>query len=36
VLTGARSEAEFRENQVMFETPLPPDLWNALQAPPHA
>ena len=36
VLTGARSEAEFHENLAMFETPLPPDLWEALQTPPHA
>src|SRR4029453_9693722 len=27
VLTGARSEAEIRDNLAMFEMPLPPDLW---------
>ena len=36
VLTGARSEAEIRDNLAMFEMPLPPDLWNALDAPPDA
>ena len=33
VLTGARSEAELRDNVAMFETPLPSDLWNALRPP---
>ncbi len=32
VLTGARSDAELRENVAMFETPIPPTLWNALGA----
>ena len=36
VLTGARSADELRDNVAMFETPLPPDLWNALDAPPDA
>ena len=36
VLTGARSEAEFRDNLAMFEMPLPPDLRNALEAPANA
>ena len=31
VLTGARSDAELRENVAMFETPIAPDLWNALR-----
>jgi len=36
VLTGARSEDELRDNVAMFETPLPPGLWNALGVPPDA
>jgi D-threo-aldose 1-dehydrogenase len=36
VLTGARSVDELRDNVAMFETPLPPDLWSALGAPPDA
>ena len=32
VLTGARSDAELRENVAMFETPIAPELWNALRA----
>jgi D-threo-aldose 1-dehydrogenase len=36
VLTGARSADELRDNVAMFETPLPADLWNALDAPPDA
>jgi D-threo-aldose 1-dehydrogenase len=31
VLTGARSDAELRENVAMFQTPIPPDLWTALR-----
>jgi D-threo-aldose 1-dehydrogenase len=36
VLTGARSADELRDNVAMFETALPPDLWNALDAPRDA
>jgi D-threo-aldose 1-dehydrogenase len=33
VLTGARSQDELQDNVAMFETPLPPDLWAALDTP---
>jgi D-threo-aldose 1-dehydrogenase len=33
VLTGARSEQEFRENLAMFATPIAPSLWDALRDP---
>jgi D-threo-aldose 1-dehydrogenase len=36
VLTGARSADELRHNVAMFETPVPADLWNGLDAPPDA
>jgi D-threo-aldose 1-dehydrogenase len=36
VLTGARSADELRDNVAMFESPLPADLWNALDAPADA
>jgi D-threo-aldose 1-dehydrogenase len=34
VLTGARSDAELRENVAMFQTPIAPELWNALRDSP--
>ena len=34
VLTGARSEAELRDNVAMFETPVPPGIWDALRDSP--
>jgi len=33
VLTGARSQQELRENVAMFETPIAPEVWDALRDP---